>query len=119
MTRNKRITYAMFDTKRLKIAYFMMAACLVLATVYAFNVYRLVSHTVALQKLQATSSSLENNVQKLDSEYLTLSSKITPDTIKQHGFKEGEVTAYISRTPLTAKGADTTFSRVAVGGHEL
>ncbi len=82
-----------------------------MAGLYAFNVYRVIANTVSLQKIQAQSVAIESTVQGLDSSYLKLSSQITPDTLSQHGFATGKVSAYIPR--------NATLGSVAIGGHEL
>jgi len=56
-------------------------------------------------------ASLAGTVQRLDSEYLELSSKVTPDNLKAYGFSQGQVSAYISRT--------SSLGSVALRGHEL
>ena len=85
--------------------------CVFLVGIYVYNVYRVIVNTVALQNVQAQSLVMESSVQKLDSNYLELSSQITPDTLAKHGFTAGKVSAYIPR--------NASLGSVAIGGHEL
>ncbi len=81
---------------------------------YAINLYGVISDTVALQQIQRAASALSADVSALDTTYLHLSSKITPDTLHSYGLQEGEVSFFISRSPVAASGG-----RVAFSGNEL
>ncbi|MEA2715519.1 MAG: hypothetical protein QOG91_547 [Candidatus Parcubacteria bacterium] len=104
-------TYRFAQEYRRQITCVLVIACAVFAYVYAVNIYRVISHTVALEKIEKEAASLSGAVGLLDSEYLDLSSKITPDNLKAYGFSEGQVSAYISRT--------SSLGSVALRGHEL
>lgn len=111
MTKAIAQTYGAAMQHRRMIVMVLMAGVAVCAFVYAFNVFRVVSRTVAVQKTESKIASVENRVQSLDARYLELANKITPDMVKSYGMKEGEVTAYILRT--------ASLGRVAMSGHEL
>ena len=111
MTKAIAQTYETANGYRLQIVYAILAVCAVLTVAYAINVYKVVSKTVALQKVQAETATLTSDTEKLDSQYLDLSRTITPDNLKKYGLEEGQVSAYISRT--------ASLGSVAVRGHEL
>ena len=104
-------TYAFAEGHRNQILRAIFTACLFLVVVYIFNVYSVISRTVALQKMQVEIAAAGKSVQALDTQYLELSSRLTPDGLGAYGFREGRVSTYISRTPFLGK--------VALGGHEL
>ena len=103
-------TYRFAQEYRRQIACVLFIACAVFAYIYAVNIYRVISHTIALEEVQKETASLSGAGGLLDSQYLELSSKITPDNLKAYGFSEGQVSQYISRT--------SSLGRVALGGHE-
>ena len=96
---------------RTQMTYVLIAGCFLMIAVYVFNVFRVISSTVALQNVQNQTAALESNVENLDTKYLELSSQITPDTLVTHGFSAGKVSNYISR--------NVSLGSVATGGHEL
>ena len=77
---------------------------------YAMNLYTLISRTVAVRQAESQVADLSSQISALDSQYLSLTSAITPDTLAAHGFAPGKVTAYIRLDQPTA---------VALAGHEL
>ena len=111
MTKAIAHTYTTVHTYRRQITLWLMAACLVCAVIYAANVYSVISHTVALQKIETQSASIESSVRSLDGKYLELSGNITPDLLRSHGFTSGSVSAYITRS--------ASLGSVAISGHEL
>ena len=111
MTKAIAQTYGTAREYRLQIMYAVLAVCALLVIAYAVNVYSVISHTVALQKVQAETSALTSDTEKLDSQYLGLSRTVTPDNLRKYGLQEGQVSAYISRT--------ASLGSVAVRGHEL
>src|ERR1035437_3535838 len=111
MTKTLINTYNLASEYRKHFIYALIFGCLVMAGIYVFNVYKVIANTIVIQKVQAQSVAIESTVQDLDSKYLDLSSQITPDTLSQHGFTAGKVSAYIPR--------NASLGRVAIGGHEL
>jgi cell division protein FtsL len=111
MTKNIKQTYAMAYDNRAKITSALITICLIMVFAYALNVYLVISRTVAVQKVRGQIMTLESEVEDLDSQYLALLSEITPDSLKQYGFVQGKVSAYISR--------NTRLGRVVISGHEL
>lgn len=73
-------------------------ASFLLILFYVVNVFSVVSKTVTLQKIENKISLLNSNVNNLDSEYLALSGKITPDNLSEFGMKKGQVSQYITRS---------------------
>ncbi len=96
---------------RLKMAQGLIVICAILGLFYAINLYSIISHTVALQHINSSSRALTTEVETLDTQYLALSSKITPDTLKSYGLEKGEVTFFIPRS--------SSLGHSGVGGHEL
>jgi len=96
---------------RTYVTYAILAGCFLGVLVYGFNIYSIVTHTVALREIEEQTATLANSVQILDTRYLEISGKITPDTLRAHGFSQGVVSEYISRA--------ASLGRVAIGGHEL
>jgi hypothetical protein len=96
---------------RMKMTQVLMAVCAFLAIMYAANLYSIISDTVALKHLQNQTLALTSSVEELDTEYLSLSSKITPDALNSFGLETGTVSYFISRTG--------TLGRVALNGREL
>jgi len=88
-----------------------MGACAILIFFYAVNVYRVISHTVALQKVTTSLTSIGSAVGDLDAHYLALSSQVTPDSLSKYGLTQTQVSEFISRT--------STLGTVATIGHEL
>lgn len=95
----------------------ILSACLLTAFVYAFNIYSVISHTVALEHVKSQVTAVTSSVSSLDAKYLELSSALTPDTLSDYGLSQGKVSAYIQRVPSTASAASA--GALAVGGHEL
>ena len=86
----------------------------IFAIFYAVNLYSMVSHTVALRQTESAISSVSNALGELDSQYLKLSSAITPDALAEHGLSAGHVSLYIKRSAATA-----SIPTLAQGGYEL
>jgi hypothetical protein len=96
---------------RRQITLALVATSAMLVAIYAVNLYRVISHTVAIQDLGAQAAALDASVDKLDGQYVALSHAITPDAISARGFGQGKVSAFISRT--------ASLGRIALAGHEL
>lgn len=118
MTKQIAQTYDIVYENRMGVARVLMVACLALTLFYAFNLYRVISRTVALEKINSDISTVNNSVTTLDAKYLELSSAITPDTVKQYGFSQAKVSMYVTKTPLTTRSVGS-HDGLAVGGHEL
>ena len=111
MTKAIARTYTTFHTYRRQINLALLATCAMIALVYALNLYRVISDTIALQQVTVQVSALDLAVDKLDSRYIAISHTITPDVVTARGFGQGKVSAFISRT--------TSLGRLAVTAHEL
>ena len=111
MTKVLAQTYSAAHEYQRQITSVLISICAFLVILYAFNVYSVISHTVALESVQKQTAALSSSVDSLDSQYLTLSSKASPDTLKEYGFMQGQVSAFISRT--------TSLGSVATRAHEL
>lgn len=104
-------TLATLHGYRRQITLALLATSVMLVSVYAVNLYRVISHTIALQNIKVQVIALDGVVNKLDSQYITLSHTITPDAVAARGFDQGKVSAFISRT--------ASLGRIALVGHEL
>lgn len=82
---------------------------------YAVNLYSLVSRTIALRQTEKSIASVSSQVSDLDSQYLKLTSSVTPDELANYGLSEGKVAVYIKRNQSTASLLPT----LAQSGHEL
>ena len=111
MTQAITRTYNITHEYRRQITTTLLAVCVVLTLLYAVNLYQVISRTVSLQRVNAQVAALDVAVQALDTQYLGISSKITPDILRAYGFDQGQVSAFISRT--------ASLGRVAMVGHEL
>jgi hypothetical protein len=111
MTKALAQTYNIANEHKKRLAYAMIFGCLFLVFIYAMNLYRVISRTVAIQDVNTQTVALAKSVDGLDSRYLELASQATPDKLSEYGMTQGEVTEYISRT--------ASLGRVALGGHEL
>ena len=111
MTKAITQTYTIAHEYRRQITTALLATCMVFALVYAMNLYRVISHTIALQQVNLQANALDASIQHLDAQYIGISSKITPDNIHSYGFNKGQVSAFISRT--------ASLGSVALVAHEL
>lgn len=111
MTKAIAQTYTTIHEYRRQITLALLATSLVLVTIYAVNLYRVISNTLAIQNIRAEVATLEMSLDKLDSQYIALSHTVTPDAVTARGFDQGEVSAFISRT--------ASLGRIALAGHEL
>ena len=111
MTRAIAHTYSKVYEFRRQITTAVIMLCALTALIYAVNLYRVISHTIALQQIEKQAVTLNTNIDTLDGKYLVLSKTITPDTLTSKGFDTGTVTAFISRT--------TSLGSAVLVGHEL
>jgi len=97
MTKAIALTYTAAKDFRAEIAYVALAACVGMALVYGFNLYKVIDQTIALRTVQSQEVALQSSLSGLNTQYLDLSSKITPDSLRQYGFSQGQVAEYITR----------------------
>lgn len=97
MTKAIAQTYTVAKDFRAEIAYVVLAACVGLMLVYGFNLYKVVNQTIALRQIQSKEVALQSSLADLNAKYLDLSSEITPDTLRQYGFSQGQISEYITR----------------------
>lgn len=109
MTKSLIQTYTFAHEYRRTITSALIMACIVCVLFYMINLYRVVSQTVALQKIASDSKSLNVSVQALDAQYLGISKGIDSDTIRAYGYNQARVSVFIPRI---------SSGRVAVVGHE-
>lgn len=111
MTKVIAKTYDVTNSHKTQIIYALIAVCGILIVTYFVNIYSVISRSVAIEKVQSQMVESSAIVRELDQKYLELSSKITPDSLKQYGLREGREAAFISRT--------ASLGSVAFGGNEL
>lgn len=112
MTHTLVHTYSTIHAHRRHITLALLAACMVMAMIYVVDLYRVVSHSVALQHIGTQTASIDAAINKLDAEYITLSRSISPDMVKAQGLGQAPVSAFISRTASLGRSS-------ALSGHEL
>lgn len=111
MTKAIAQTYNVVHSHRIGLTYGLMAGCLLAILMYGLNIYSLVSRSIAIQHVKSEISTVSTAVSVLDSQYLTLSSRVTPEAMKLGGWSQGHVTEYIDKS--------ASLGRVALTGHEL
>ena len=103
MTKVIAKTYSMANEHTAKITKTFLVGCMIMAILYAYNMYKVVVRTVAAQNIESQAASLSASVQSLDARYIALSTKIDPSMAKDYGLHQGEVTAYINRDSSVGK----------------
>jgi protein involved in ribonucleotide reduction len=111
MTKAIAQTYDLARAYRANISYLLLVGCAMLLCFYAFNVYSLVRHTVALQNVNHDIASISGDLSELNTQYLTLTDSITPESMQKFGMVPAQVSEYISR--------NSSLGRVAMRGNEL
>ncbi len=111
MTKIVTQTYKYTHEYKVYINYVLLMLSMVMVMFYVFNIYKVIATSVAVSQAETRLSELENEVQSLDSKYIELSNRITPELVRARGMTEGTVTSYISRT--------TSLGVISLGGHEL
>ena len=104
-------TYNHTNEFRAHITYALFGMCAVLMIAYVFNMYTVISHSVALQQAETNIAKVSETIVKLDTQYIGLSNRITPELVRARGMSEGKVASYISRTP--------SLGVVSLSGYEL
>jgi len=104
-------TYSQTNKFRAYITYALFGICALSMIAYVFNIYTVISHSVALQQTETNIAKVSETIQKLDTQYIGLSNRITPELVRAHGMSEGKVTSYISRNP--------SLGVVSLSGYEL
>lgn len=92
----------------------LIVGCFLLICLYVANVFSVISKTVTLQKTDSKISLLSGDVNNLDSEYLSLSGKITPDNLLEYGMTKGQVSEYISKSVNIKIGISNGYNHVAL-----
>lgn len=90
------------NNQRANITTMLLLGSLMIAAFYTFSLYNLISKTVLIGQLEKEASALSSEISSLDSEYLKLSSTITPDKMSKYGLEKGHVSLYITRPQPTA-----------------
>lgn len=119
MTKTIVNTYNVVHEYRKKISVMLIAACVVTTLFYIFNVYAVISRTVAMQKINSQITATAIIVENLDAKYLGLSSKITPDSLDKYGMSQGKVSEYISKAASPTLGSISKVNQIAMRGYEL
>lgn len=111
MTKVITQTYSIAREYQALLTYTLIGFCFLLALVYGMNLYSVITHTVALQKIEKRIATIEQSVQILDAKYISLSSGITKEMAKNYGLRETGVSVYINRT--------VSLSQVALRASDL
>lgn len=99
------------NVHRLHISYFLMGICALLVFTYCMNVYSVISKSATANAVLKEAQVMENSIKNLDSEYIKMTSNMTPESLVKYGLYEGKVTAFIAKTH--------TSGIVALGGYEF
>lgn len=91
-----------------------IVGCFLLAGLYIASVFSVISKTVTLQKIESKISVLSGDVNNLDSEYLSIAGKITPDNLLDYGMTKGQVNEYITRSVEVKIGISNSLNHVAL-----
>lgn len=97
MTKTIVQTYTIANEHRTGITMTLLIACAVCALFYVFNTYRAISYSMSIQNVSTEIAMVDAKMQNLDSRYVELVSSITPDLVRQYGFENAEVSAFIPR----------------------
>lgn len=111
MTKVIAQTYDLARPYRANISYALLVSCAMLLCLYAFNVYSLVTKTVAIQDVNAKIATISGELSDLNTQYLSLTDSITPESMQKFGMVPAQVSEYISR--------NSSLGRVAMSGHEF
>jgi len=84
-------TYTVSRDYRTNITAVFVVVCACVALMYAVNLYEVIARTVAVKKLNAQTAILSQSVESLDSQYLKLTSSLTPDVVAKHDLTPGHV----------------------------
>lgn len=114
MTKVAVQTYNKLNENIKIISFTLLIGCLILVFVYSLNLFRVISNTVALQKIDVKMTELSSSVDQLDSEYLRLSGNINPDNLDAYGMTKGTVSLYISKSAVLKIGLSDQFNHVAL-----
>ena len=117
MTKIIAQTYNTTTACRAYLTALLACGCLMFAFLYAISLYRVISRTVALERVTGQSAALNGQMEALDSRYLELGSVASVDALASYGLQAGQVTAYIPRSASTASAA--SLGTLLAGGHEL
>lgn len=105
MTQAIAKTYTFADENRALLAKTLLAGSVIMAMIYAYNMYMVVTKTVLSQSIEKQVAAVENEADKLDGTYISLSSKITPQMVSDYGLEQTTVSEYISRTRAVGSNA--------------
>lgn len=111
MTKIIAQTYEYTHEYRAYMTYMFFGLSMMMVSFYVFSIYNVISTSVIVGQAETQLSELKADVQELDSKYIELSNRITPELVHARGMSEGTVTKYISRT--------ASLGVVSLSGHEL
>lgn len=89
---------------RYKERVFILLICgiVISASAYAFLIQKAIVNVVEREKITKEIREKSSNVSELESKYFAIKSNINIELAHAKGFKDSEVTAYISKKSLTA-----------------
>jgi hypothetical protein len=111
MTKTTSSTYTITRDYHKQVTQVLILACMVMTCIYAINLYKVISHSLALQNITKEQASLNSSIQSLDAEYISLSGKITLEMLHNYGFDQGDVSAFIPRK--------ASLGSMTIAGYEL
>ncbi len=105
MTKAIAQTYNAFNENIKVVSYIFLVGSLILALVYTYSIFAVISNSVAIQNIEKKMTVLSSSVDELDSNYLSLSSNINPENLSEYGMTKGKVSQYISKSTFSKIGA--------------
>lgn len=98
MTKAIAKTYSVTNENRIYLTKLFLYGSLLMALVYACNLYNIITRTVAAERLEKEIVKTGVKVQALDAEYISLTKEITPEMAKKYGLETNSVSIYIPRS---------------------
>jgi len=122
MTRTIVNTASYIQDHMVKLTLAVIGMCVIVALFYVMNLHTLISRTLAIKQIENKIILVSSALSKLDSEYFALSNAITPDSMKQYGLSQGQISLYITRNQSLGRLGDssgTVTNKLASLSHEL
>lgn len=85
-----------------KIFTFLVTGIVVMTSLYVFFLQKAIVNVVARENIVKQSRSLSTDVSELESKYFIVKNTVNIDLAHEKGFKDSEITSFISSKSLTA-----------------
>ncbi len=105
MTRTLTTLYVFSHRYKDRLFTILLASIIFTACAYVFLLQKAIINVVERQKLSEKVTSLSVQSGDLEAKYFSMKKSVTLELAHAKGFKDAEVTAYISKKPVTASVA--------------